>query len=283
MRTLTAGFVTALEERKVANCVRVRLKDPANTIYAFTDHIVPLTVDGLTYTPVPGLQKINMLLTSDQEISDQQFAGAWLTSVIEEEDIGTGRFDDADIQVSWVPFNDVAQGGFVMFSGRVGMISYTEDGFAVEVQDDLRVLSSSSTVAYTQYCRHVLGDSLCTINTTLNRKDGVVDLVLTDRLKFKVTIDDNPADGNSTDGRITFTTGLNNGIEADVKIHEVNGDPLIGTSVEMWLPTPYPISAGDTFRIKQGCDKTSDTCKNKFSNFVNFGGFPFIQPDGITR
>ena len=32
----------------------------------------------------------------------------------------------------------------------------------------------------------------------------------------------------------------------------------------------------DTFNIIAGCDKLAATCKTKFSNMVNFGGFPFI-------
>jgi uncharacterized phage protein (TIGR02218 family) len=39
---------------------------------------------------------------------------------------------------------------------------------------------------------------------------------------------------------------------------------------------PRPIQAGDTFSITAGCDKRFETCRDRFSNVVNFGGFPHM-------
>lgn len=44
------------------------------------------------------------------------------------------------------------------------------------------------------------------------------------------------------------------------------------------------ISPGDTFTITEGCDGTIETCRDKFSNMVNFRGFPWIRsPDELLR
>lgn len=43
------------------------------------------------------------------------------------------------------------------------------------------------------------------------------------------------------------------------------------------LSRPIPdLVAGGTVTIYPGCDHTTETCKTKFSNLNNFGGFPFI-------
>jgi uncharacterized phage protein (TIGR02218 family) len=39
---------------------------------------------------------------------------------------------------------------------------------------------------------------------------------------------------------------------------------------------PRPIEVGDTFDITAGCDKRLETCRDRFSNVVNFGGFPHM-------
>lgn len=43
-----------------------------------------------------------------------------------------------------------------------------------------------------------------------------------------------------------------------------------------FLPFPFKIECGDTFRVFPGCDKFKTTCRDKFSNIVNFRGFDFI-------
>jgi uncharacterized phage protein (TIGR02218 family) len=39
------------------------------------------------------------------------------------------------------------------------------------------------------------------------------------------------------------------------------------------------IAVGDSFIIRAGCDKQFKTCKAKFSNSVNFRGFPHMPGD----
>jgi uncharacterized phage protein (TIGR02218 family) len=72
-------------------------------------------------------------------------------------------------------------------------------------------------------------------------------------------------------GMITFTSGLNIGLSRTVKDH-FNTDGRIVLSVQF----PFNPSAGDTFTIYAGCDKSQPTCTTKFSNLSNFRGFPFM-------
>jgi uncharacterized phage protein (TIGR02218 family) len=47
-------------------------------------------------------------------------------------------------------------------------------------------------------------------------------------------------------------------------------------TVELWQePAQAPV-AGDTFTVAAGCDKQLATCRTKFSNTVNFRGFPHM-------
>lgn len=36
------------------------------------------------------------------------------------------------------------------------------------------------------------------------------------------------------------------------------------------------MASGDVFDVVAGCDKRKETCAAKFSNLVNFRGFPFM-------
>lgn len=37
-----------------------------------------------------------------------------------------------------------------------------------------------------------------------------------------------------------------------------------------------PITAGDDFTVRAGCDKRIETCAGRFANVANFRGFPHI-------
>jgi uncharacterized phage protein (TIGR02218 family) len=70
-------------------------------------------------------------------------------------------------------------------------------------------------------------------------------------------------------GQIVFTSGPNNGLVKAVRQYQ-------GGLISFNSPLPFVPSAGDAFTAYPGCDKTQVTCTNKFSNLVNFEGFPYV-------
>lgn len=66
-------------------------------------------------------------------------------------------------------------------------------------------------------------------------------------------------------GFIIWETGVNAGKIYDIKTWN-------GTSIELFLRTYRPITAGDRYVIHPGCDKLFGTCRDKFDNALNFRG-----------
>jgi uncharacterized phage protein (TIGR02218 family) len=83
------------------------------------------------------------------------------------------------------------------------------------------------------------------------------------------------ATGTFNYGKLTWTTGSNNGVSMEVK----NWDNPSQT-FSLWLPMPNAIQAGDTYSVYPGCDKRFTTCQTTFNNTVNFGGFPYVPGVG---
>lgn len=82
--------------------------------------------------------------------------------------------------------------------------------------------------------------------------------------------------GYFTQGVITFTSGLNQGLSRYVLNYANGGLVTILDALEQ------PPSEGDTFTIVPGCDKSMPTCQGKFTNLINFGGQPFVpQPEAV--
>lgn len=70
-------------------------------------------------------------------------------------------------------------------------------------------------------------------------------------------------------GLFTVTSGANAGRSIEVKSY-TEGQWTIQ------LPFYYPLVGNETYTMIAGCNKVSSTCKDKFDNLVNFGGFPFV-------
>jgi hypothetical protein len=88
------------------------------------------------------------------------------------------------------------------------------------------------------------------------------------------------AAGYYTQGVVKCLTGLNNGLSTTVKSHT-------GGVLTMMVPWILPVSAGDTFAVIKGCDKTVGTCAStlqasgapEMNDYRSrFGGTPFTPP-----
>ena len=77
------------------------------------------------------------------------------------------------------------------------------------------------------------------------------------------------ADGYLSLGKVTFTSGVNNGLSRTVK---TQGGGVIAL-VRALPAVPQP---GDTFVAYPGWDLTQSTCDAKFGNLAHFKGYPFV-------
>lgn len=277
MRTIPANLYADIQDGTICNIVKITLQD--GTIYGYTDFDSNLVVGGVTYIPSPGLQKVRMTLTPNSEVSNQELASAWVDAP--EEDLLAGKFDSANIDVSWVSWKNPGYGQFVIFSGKLGEISWSDVGFKADIFSNMKDLEQNIGEVFTANCRHTLYSvdtpgliGFCGVNPASFTDSGHIIAVVKNRWKFQINVVKDA--GFYSGGKVTFTSGPNNGLSFSVKNHE-------GQNVELYLPTSFPISVNDTFTISAGCDKTISTCKSKFNNIVNFGGFPHIQPDVSFR
>ena len=81
------------------------------------------------------------------------------------------------------------------------------------------------------------------------------------------------ADGWFTAGRLLWTSGANAGLSVEVKTHAALPAAV---RIDLWQAMPEGIAAGDAFTVTAGCDKRFETCRDRFSNVINFGGFPHM-------
>ena len=278
MRNISAGLKSAIMSGKIANLVKITRADA--TIYTYTDHDATLNVGGLDYEPAPGLQRLRLESTTDNKVSNQQFAAGWLN--FESNDLHEGLFDNAEVEVMKVGWDDLAAGFITTFYGNLGIIQWTDDGFKADVHSITRKLNRNFGITTTASCRHRLFDpadvsstGLCGINKGTFTYTGTITSIVKDRYKFEVTGTFPTTQNYVAFGELTFTSGLNNGLVYEVSKHDVGAF----TEFELMIQTIRAVAVGDTFTVTAGCDKAFGTCKNKFANGANFGGMPHIQSE----
>ena len=279
MRTIDPLLLADFKNGFRAIIVKLTCKD--GTVFGYTDHDMPLTVDTVVYAPAPGLQRLSLTATVNDSVSNQEFASGWTIDAGTESELLAGKFDNADVEVSFCSWKNVAYGTMVVERGNLGIIQWTADGFRADMQSHMRNLQRNIGFTYTANCRHQLFNQFaperigaCTLNSASYTYTGIVSVVLNQKTKFSVTGLAQPS-GWCTNGVLTWTTGANAGLKTEVKAHTVGAS----TDIEFFLPSFRDIVIGDQFSITAGCDKTHAACKTKFNNVINFGGFFFIQTE----
>jgi uncharacterized phage protein (TIGR02218 family) len=109
------------------------------------------------------------------------------------------------------------------------------------------------------------------LSISASKASGMVALV-NDRV-FQVSGLDGFADDHFSRGTLTWGSGANAGQTVKVKLHRVNDGR---NELTVWHRPVNAIQPGDAFTVRAGCPHTFSACQSKFSNGVNFRGFPHM-------
>lgn len=238
--------------------------------YRFTDHDTKLEFDGEEYTPVSGVtasarQKQDMLKARNIEVR-----GVIASDAITTADLRAGKFRGAILHeriVDWrYPWNEIGHQKYIIES-----TIFSSEEWSAQIVGLSGWLRHKYGNVYSPICRRDLGDEWCGVNLAAFTANREVDTVVTNRLKFVMTVCCADLNwwryGKIVWGPLTANSGI---------ISEVKEFDNVTNEITLQLRTPHDFEAGDNFDITAGCDKTFSECKSKFTNGVNFGGYPDI-------
>lgn len=260
-------------------CWRITRADGA--VFGFTDHDRALTFDGTSFESASGLIPSELRHGSDLAVDAQDAEGVLSSDRITETDIADGRWDNADVEVFRVNWQEVSQ-RVLMRRGSIGEIRRGRVAFVAEVRSMAHVLNQTVGRSYQATCDAALGDGRCKINLNAPAYRGTGTVLAVPRGRVFTTLGlGGYAPGWFALGFLEWTSGANAGRRVEVMMHEVDG----GTARLTLIAEPVrALSPGDGFAIFAGCDKRIETCAAKFDNVVNFRGFPDIPgTDAILR
>lgn len=199
---------------------------------------------------------------------------------IAEHDIYAGLFDGAFVEAWLVPWSGEGR-QHRLLKGTFGAVEQNGRGFKVELLGDGAKLMQTPLVRKLQPgCRWKFGDPVtCGVDLAPLTVTGTVDSAVGQRSFVDAARSETA--GYFTRGRVTFTTGDNAGISAEIKEHTSGGN------FELWPRLPYGVAAGDQYSMTPGCTLLraasggTNGC-TAWNNEARYGGFDKV-PTGDKR
>lgn len=258
----------------VRECQCWRITRTDGQIFGFTTHDEDVTFRGTLFKRCDSLRAsaVNSTANSGTATGDVQVSGILSDAGISQRDLYAGRFDNAVVEVFLVNWDTLQ--GRVLTRGVVARTTQREGDYNMTALTGGRRLEQQPLLeVYSPVCRYELGDSRCKVNLPALQVSGSVvavpaaNVVTQARRRQFADSTRTEAEIVFRNGRLTFTSGANNGLRFEVK-------SIVGAVITLWQPTPFDIEVGATYTLVPGCGKTSEECISRFNNYVNFGGFP---------
>ncbi len=188
--------------------------------------------------------------------------------------IHNGLLDGCEVlfQRAFMPtFGDTSLGLVTLFGGVVGPVQIAARGVKITVKGaNVRMQQFMPRNRYQIGCIHGLYDVGCGADRAALTHSGVVASAAVNA----VTWASDPTSGAFASlglGVITMTSGAANGSTRTIL-------SASSTGVTLMYPFYEALTAGDTFTVTFGCDKTLATCSGRFSNTAHYRGFPYTPP-----
>lgn len=271
MRQFSDGFKAHIASGATTLCWCWKLQRGDGVVTGYTDHDRALTFGGVTFEASAGFSAGDVSESIGLSVDNVEVTGALSSVSLSEDDLASGRYDDARIEIYRVNWANVAERALIRV-GSLGEVKRAGGGFAAEVRGLAHYLQQPKGRLFQLACDADLGDARCRValSSPAFVGAGVIGAVLGDR-RFQVTGLDSYAADFFSRGLVTFSSGAASGLKIEVKAHQKTA---AGVTIELWTPAAHAAAVGDGFSVSAGCDKRVETCRAKFANVENFRGFP---------
>jgi uncharacterized phage protein (TIGR02218 family) len=252
------------EVTTLATCWKLTRRD--GLIMGFTDHDSDIVFEPVTFVASSGFTASAVQSTSGFAVDNLDVEGMLTSEFIAEADLHAGLYDFAQIEIFLLNYANLSQGKLLVRFGWIGEVSYGKNQFVAEVRGLSQKLAQKIGSLFSPTCRAMFGDAKCGKN--LNDYKFTATITAVESSQVFTTALANPA-GYFNYGFLKFTSGANDDLQMEVKDY-------VGGKITLALPMPYEVEVGDSLEVYAGCDKLIKTCKDKFSNAINFRGEPHV-------
>ncbi|MDD3182359.1 MAG: DUF2163 domain-containing protein [Alphaproteobacteria bacterium] len=273
MKTISTQLATHLGSDLTTLAELVRITRTDNVVVAFTSHDVDLSVEGLTYYADGAFTSEKLIQNTELKTKDYEVVGILDSALITEGDLQAGLYDHARIDVFVCNWADLSQGIVHIRRGWLGEIALSGGRYGAGLRGFHDLLTRKVGETYTPECRFCFGDTRCGVDPDAYTVAGSVTALGDARTFYDEARTQDT--GQFDEGLLVWTGGANIGASCEVSSWKVSSHLFT-----LWIPLPYEICIGDTYKVTAGCDKRFTTCRTRFFNGLNYGGFPYLPGIG---
>lgn len=214
-------------------------------------------------------------------VGNIELTGILAAGAVTEQELHSGLYDGAFVEAYLVPWQGLGSVRSLL-RGTFGEVRYDGTGFTVEVIGSGARLAQTPLVRVMQPgCRDIFGGPVCQFDTASVTVTGTVEVAngqrgFTDSARGE-------AAGYFSRGRVTFTSGNNAGITAEIKEHAAGG------VFTMWPRLAFGIEVGDTYEMIPGCTNMKESSGgtngcSAWGNYDFYDGEPYAPGrDAVTK
>lgn len=273
MKAISAELQAHLDGELTTLATLVKITRQDGVVMGFASCDQDVTLGGVTYKADGAFTPSAIQGTSGLATDNLELAGILSGGAITDGDIAAGLYDHARVDVFMCNWADASQGAVQLRRGWIGEATRAGDSYAAELRGMHDILQRPVGAVCSAECRHDLGDAMCGVALAAAAVAGSVTRA-TDSLTFADS-SRTEASGLFAYGVLTWTSGANAGASCDVKSWDLATQTFV-----LRLPLAHRPEAGDAYSATPGCDKRFATCKARFANGANFGGFPYVPGIG---
>lgn len=275
MRTIPIALQAHYDQDATTTCFLLRVECVgrfAGTVLCFASLDATVTYDDgdgeYPYLADNGFAPERLQASADLDVDNTDLSGWVSDSGVTEQQIRAGIFDFARVKLYRVNYMDLSQGHELVGSGTCGETKFGASSWKTEFRSLIQQLKQPHSTLYSLTCRAQFGDSRCgKAFTWVSGTVTAVDVAEPDRIFTDTS--NAQADDHYRLGVVEWLTGDNAGAQMEV-------DTNTSDVFDLSLPLAYPVQVGDTYRVRQDCDKSLAMCRDTHNNVVNMRAEPYI-------
>lgn len=265
---VSAGMIAHLNAGTTYLCTLWKVTAVDGTIVRGCNHTRNITYNSELYKAIP-LDPSQLSKSVGLGSSNADLISPYIIGGLEKKDIVAKKWNNARIEITIVNYLNLGLGPARRDVGYIGEITIEKRRYLASYDGISSRFAQEIGEIETPDCRAILGDSRCQKDLTAFTHNCAVDGLSTTypRRIIQVDLDPAKADEYFKRGKITVTSGNNNGIVRDIKTSR-------GNIIELVIPFDKDIEIGDTVTVVAGCDGRRQTCKTVFNNVINIQASP---------
>jgi uncharacterized phage protein (TIGR02218 family) len=249
----------------IATCWKIILKNKKILYFTDADQDISLHqelyLSGYYFTPGA--------IFSSNELAQDNFtvSGTIDDKFISAKAILSGDFEQSYTELFLVDLSQEKSKKIILKTGWFGSIKYSKNKFTVEILSLGSKTTNNIGKSYCSSCRADFGDIYCKINKEKYSIKGEVSAL--DKVNSFVDYSRIEADDYFSNSVLLFNSGSQQNYQYNI-LNFYSGKITLDSVALL------DIQIGDQYTIFIGCDKSLNTCINKFNNALNFRGEPYI-------